>query len=274
MRSVIVDGRDVDPDAPAIGPLDHGLLGHGVYESIRTYDGVAFALTEHLERLAAGAAVLAIEAPVDVLAGEVERAAQAVVGAAAQEARIRIVLTTSGTRIVSADPLPDRRADAESGIAVVTLPWPRATTGPVAGVKVTSTAATRVALAWAREHGGATGLWLTPEGNVAEVLTANVFAVLEGALVTPPLTAGILSGVTRTHLLAWAREDGVEVAERDLALDELRSADEAFVSATSEPVVPIVTLDGRPIGRAGGPFVRRLQRLFEERARAAPVRLP
>lgn len=267
MRSVIVDGNDVDPDAPAIGPLDEGLLGHGVYESIRTYDGVPFALAEHLERLADGASVLAIGAPMDRLGEEVGRAAQTVVGAAAQEARIRIVLTTSGTRIVSADPLPDRRADAESGIAVVTLPWPRPTEGPVIGVKATSTAATRVALAWARERGASTGVWLTPAGNVAEALTANVFAILDGALVTPPLTAGILAGVTRTHLLAWAREDGLDVVERDFTLPDLLGAEEAFVSATSEPVVPIATLDGDALGRPGGPTSRRLQRLFEERAR-------
>ncbi len=268
MRSVIVDGRDVDPDRPAIRPLDEGLLGHGVYESIRTYDGIPFALAEHLDRLAAGAAALAIAAPLERLADEVARAAQLVVGAAAQEARIRIVLTTSGTRIVSADPLPDRRAEADSGVAVVTLPWARATDGPTIGVKATSTAATRVALAWARERGAATGLWLTPAGDVAEALTANVFAVVDGSLATPPLHAGILAGVTRTHLLAWAREDGLDVAERDLPLAALRGADEAFLSATSEPVVPVASLDGQPIGTPGGPVSRHLRGLFEERARA------
>ena len=62
---VLVDGADRDPAAPAVAPLDPGLLGQGVYESIRTYDGVPFGLDEHLERLADGAAALAIACPVD-----------------------------------------------------------------------------------------------------------------------------------------------------------------------------------------------------------------
>src|SRR5215510_6300610 len=211
---VLVDGADHDPSAPAVLPLDPGLLGQGVYESIRTYDGVPFGLGEHLERAADG------------------------------ESRIRIFLTAGGTRIVVADAIPDRRLDREEGLAAVVLPWTRDPHGPTAGVKASSTAATRIGLRYATERRAATGIWLTPAGNVSEALAANVFCVLGDVVVTPPLGDGALAGVTRSKILQFAAEDGIACAERSFSADALAAAAEAFVSATSEPVVPLVRLDG------------------------------
>jgi branched-chain amino acid aminotransferase len=266
-EAILVNGRPVGADEPAVPALDSGLLGHGVYESIRTYGGVPFALDRHLERLAAGAAALDIACPVEELTAEVADAVARL--GHGGETRIRVVLTAGGTRVVSADPLPDRSGDRADGIAAVCLPWPRRADGPTAGVKATSTAASRVGLAHARAAGADTGLWLTPEGSVAEALAANVFAVVDGVLVTPPLSDGALAGVTRGELLHWAREDGIAAEERSLPRDVLAAAPEAFVSATSEPVVPLVRLDGAPIGDGtAGQLTRRLQELFERRARA------
>ncbi len=263
---VLVDGADRDPAAPAVGPLDPGLLGHGVYESIRTYDGVAFGVAEHLERLAHGAAALDIPCPVDDLAREVPEAVR--LRFAAGESRIRVFLTAGGTRIVIADAIPDRRRDRDEGLAAVILPWRRDPAGPTAGVKASSTAASRVGLRYAHDRQAATGIWVTPAGNVSEALAANVFAVVAGLVVTPPLSDGALAGVTRSKILRFASEEGVECAERSLTVADLAAADEAFVSATSEPVVPLVRLDGTPIGDGlPGPVSRRLQELFDRRAR-------
>ena len=263
---VLVDGADRDPAAPAVGPLDAGLLGHGVYESIRTYDGVPFGLDEHLARLAAGAGALDIPCPTADLAREVPEAVR--LRAAAGEARIRVFLTAGGTRIVIADALPDRRLERDRGLAAVILPWPRDPAGPTAGVKVSSTAATRVGQRYATEHAAATGIWVTPAGTVSEALAANVFAVVDGVVVTPPLSDGALAGVTRSKILRFAADDGVACAERSLAVADLAAAPEAFVSATSEPVVPLVRLDGRAIGDGTrGPVTRRLQEVFDRRAR-------
>jgi branched-chain amino acid aminotransferase len=267
-EAVLVNGVPVDPAAPAVPALDPGLLGVGVYESIRTYDGVPFALEAHLARLAEGAAALDIGCPRDALRAEVLEAVDRL--GAPGETRIRIVLTAGDTRVVSADALPDRSGERADGLTAVTLPWPRRPDGPTAGVKAASTAASRVGLAHARAAGAVTGLWVTPEGHVSEALAANVFAVLDGVLVTPPLADGALAGVTRAELLRWAAEDGVEVAERSLPLTALARAPEAFVSATSEPVVPLVALDGEPVGDgAPGPVTRRLQGLYDRRAREA-----
>ena len=110
---------------------------------------------------------------------------------------------------------------------------------------------------------------MTPAGNVSEALAANVFAVVDGVVVTPPLSR---RGAGRRDALedpALAAEDGVECAERSLSVRRpRRRAGEAFVSATSEPVVPLVRLDGSPIGDGTpGPVTRRLQELFDRRAR-------
>jgi branched-subunit amino acid aminotransferase/4-amino-4-deoxychorismate lyase len=103
---------------------------------------------------------------------------------------------------------------------------------------------------------------------VSEALAANVFCVLDGMVVTPPLSDGALAGVTRSKILRYAGEDGIRCAERSFGPDVLAAALEAFVSATSEPVVPLVRLDGSPIGDGRpGPMTRRLQALFDRRAR-------
>jgi branched-chain amino acid aminotransferase len=265
---VLVDGEQRDPSAPAVPPLDPGLLGHGVYESIRTYGGVPFALDRHLDRLADGAAALGIACPRDELARDVPAAVAA--RAASGETRIQLKLTAGGVRIVVADALPDRRRDRADGLRARCLPWRRDPGGPTMGVKASSTAAVRVAQRWLADHGAAVGIWLTSDECVVEALAANVFAVVRGVLVTPPLADGPLGGVTREHLLAWAAEDGLVVEERSLPRAVLAGADEALVSATSEPVVPLVALDGEALGDGRpGSVTRRLQELFEARARAS-----
>ena len=269
MREIIaiVNGVEQDPAAPAVGPLDPGLLGHGVYESIRTYGGVPFAVADHLDRLRDGATALAIACPYAELARDVARAAALREGDG--ETRIRANLTAGGVRIVVADALPDRRRDRDEGLAVSILPWARDPAAPTAGVKASSTAASRVAQRHCADHGTATGVWVTPAGHVSEAIAANVFVVVDGELVTPPLSDGALAGVPRGKLLALARDAGIATAERSFTVAQLAAADEAILSATSEPVVPLVQVDGVVIadGRRG-PVTRRLQSLFDERARA------
>jgi branched-chain amino acid aminotransferase len=92
--------------------------------------------------------------------------------------------------------------------------------------------------------------------------------VIEEVLVTPPLSDGPLAGVTRTLLLDWARDDGVRAEERSVPVAALAGVREAFVSATSEPVVPLVSVDDAAVGGGDvGPVTRRLQVVFDRRAR-------
>jgi branched-chain amino acid aminotransferase len=98
---------------------------------------------------------------------------------------------------------------------------------------------------------------LDAEGNVAEAPTANVFAVVGGVLFTPP-TRYVLAGITRDAVLELAREEGIEAREAPLSLEALVSADEAFLTATSLPLVAISHVNGRPLRAAPGPLGARL----------------
>ena len=100
---------------------------------------------------------------------------------------------------------------------------------------------------------------LDREGHIAEAPVSNVFAVVQGAMWTPPLRY-VLGGITRASVLAVARAEGIPVREEPLPLDTFRSADEAFLSGTSLPLAPISHVDGRAMSAAPGPVTAHLTR--------------
>ena len=109
-------------------------------------------------------------------------------------------------------------------------------------------------------------------GGVAEAPTANVFAVIDGALVTPP-PGRILDGITRDSVLAIARAEGVPAREEALSLEALSRADEAFLTASSYPLAPIASINGVPLGRpAPGELTARLGRILHEAERGRDPR--
>lgn len=115
-------------------------------------------------------------------------------------------------------------------------------------------------------------LLLDSDGHVAEAPTANVFAVIAGALVTPPL-GRILDGITRDSVLAIARAEGVPIREALLTTDALAGADEAFLTASSFPIAPIESVFGAPLGQpAPGPVTQRLRAVLEAAERGAEPR--
>jgi branched-chain amino acid aminotransferase len=125
----------------------------------------------------------------------------------------------------------------------------------------------------ARAAGAHEAVLVDGRGFVTEGATSNVFAVRRGRLVTPPLAAGILPGVTRGVVLALAREAGVLADESPLAAAELEGAEEVFITSTTREIVPVTRLGERPVGKgAPGPVTRALHRAFRVRA-GGPVGL-
>jgi len=115
-------------------------------------------------------------------------------------------------------------------------------------------------------------LLLDADGSVAEAPTSNVFAVIDGSLVTPPL-GRILDGITRDSVLALARAESVPVQERSLSLAELCAADEAFLTASSFPIAPIASINGSLLKKpAPGPLTTRLLALLREAERGGDAR--
>jgi branched-chain amino acid aminotransferase len=261
-----VDGSLVAPDAASVSAFDHGLtVGDGVFETLRVYRGTPFALRRHLDRLGRSAAGLRLPVPDrEVLA----RACAEVVDAGGlAEARLRLTVTGGPgplgsprgagppTVVAAVAPL----APVPPMAAVAVAPWPRNERGPLAGLKTTSYAENVVLLAWARERGAEEAVVADTTGRLCEGTGANVFVVHDGRLRTPTLASGCLAGVTRDLVLE--RTDAEEV---DLALDDLASADEAFLTSSTREVQPIGSVDGRPLPATSGPRTSAARSAFRD----------
>jgi branched-chain amino acid aminotransferase len=254
-------------DDARVSVLDHGLLvGDGVFETLRIYDGAPFAWTRHVARLHVSADALGLAVPSDE---ELRAGADAVIAANGfRDGRLRITITSGSgppgsartdspsTAIIVAFPFEPPTPT----IDVVVVPWTRNEHGALAGLKTISYASNVRALEYARVRGAGEAIFANTSGNLCEATGSNVFVVLDGVLVTPPPTAGCLLGVTRALILELASELGIATEERDVAIDALARSDEAFLSSTTREVQPIAHVDG--ISVASGPIARALGNAF------------
>jgi branched-chain amino acid aminotransferase len=276
---VNVNGALTDAAGASVSPLDRGFLyGHSVYETVRTYGGRLFRLAAHLDRLRRSAERLDIpfrNAPVDI-EREVLRTLSA---AGSGESAIRIILTR-GVGPVGYDPGPAGPPTCVIHVRpLAPVPAAHQREGiDIAVVHVTRNAATALDpsikssnllnnfLAWreADQMGAFEAILVNVEGRLTEGASSNLFLIREGGLVTPPPGDGILIGITREVVLSLARGAGLSVAETSLEPDDLRRADEAFITSTLKGILPVRRCDGWPIreGRPG-PVTRRLIDLFE-----------
>jgi branched-chain amino acid aminotransferase len=270
--TVWVDGKVAGADEAGVLAVDHGLtVGDGVFETCKVVDGVPFALTRHLGRLARSADLLGLPCPP---AERVRTAVDATLEAAGAVplGRLRITVTAGpgplgsdrsggeGTLVVAvapASPWPER-------IAVVTVPWTRNEGSAVAGAKTTSYAENVVALRAARARGCHEALLANTRGMLCEGTGSNVLVATEDVLVTPPLSAGCLAGITRELLLDWAREEGLPVLEQDLPMAVLSTARDVLLTSSTRDVQPVRELDGRVL--EGSELGRAAAALFARRA--------
>ncbi|MDQ4097324.1 MAG: aminotransferase class IV [Actinomycetota bacterium] len=258
MRYVWIEGQVAPETEARVSPFDHGLLtGDGVFETLRVYGGVPFAIRRHVDRLARSAAGLGLAIPDH---GVLTEAMHAVIAAnELVEARLRITVT-GGVAPLGSDrgvgPPTVILAGAAMGVwaettPVVTVPWPRNQRGALAGLKTISYAENVVALAYARDRGAGEAIFGNLGGDLCEGTGTNVFVGRGGRLWTPPLSAGCLPGVTRDLLLGL-----VDVVEEDLPLGALARADEAFLTSSTREVQPIDSVDGQRLTSAPGPLTR------------------
>jgi branched-chain amino acid aminotransferase len=280
---VLIDGEVRGPEAARVSVFDRGFLyGDSVFETIRTYGGTPFALDAHLARLAQSASRVFIALPVSVeqIAAEIWRGVEL---AQNPESYVRVVVTRGSgplgldagfsvapLRVVIVGPLTPPHPEAyEKGIAVVTYRTQRvAEATDAVGAKVGNYLVAVLAMHLARDAGAAEALIVDAAGNVLEGATSNVFAVVDGRLLTAPEDAGILPGITRQTLIDVAREQGVPVELRALPVSEVLAADELFVSSSIRELLPVVRVDGSPIAAGTpGPLTRQLLRGYREKVR-------
>lgn len=287
-RLVSIDGAIVPPEEAKVSVYDRSFLyGDSVFETIRTYRGVPFALAEHLERLERSADRVGIAMPVsrDALAAEVQRAVEA---AENPESYVRAMLTRGAgplgldpslalapLRVIFVEPLvPPPASMYRDGVSVVTVRTERAADA-ASGAKVGNYLASLLALRVAKQAGAHEALIIGADGTVVEGTTSNVFAVREGALLTPPEEAGILPGITRAHLLHAATDIGVPVRFERLTPDDLAASPEVFLSSSIREVLPVVRVDQTPVGDgAPGRVTRALHAAFRRRIGLAGDPMP
>jgi branched-chain amino acid aminotransferase len=262
---VFLDGEFHAPENAKVSVFDRGFLyGDSVFETIRTYAGKPFALGEHLERLEASAARVHISLPVSsaTLAQEVH---QAVEHCGHEESYIRVMITRGEGAlgldpalargplrvvIISALNLPPSE-DYRNGIRAVSYVASRATDDtPAAGAKIGNYLLAVLAHQYAAERGAKEALIVNSRGQVLEGATSNLFWWKSGVLLTPPVSVGILAGITRARVLDVASEEGIAVEMRVPTIGDLLSADGLFVSSSIRELMPVVHLDG--VAVAGG----------------------
>lgn len=242
-----------DPSQPALSTLDHGVtVGDGVFETVKVVSNQPFALTRHLERLDRSADGLGLPVP------DRARILDAVQLVLAQQdfplGRLRVTYTGGISPLGSArgsgpctlSVVADVAEPAAATAAVVTVPWVRNERGAVAGLKTTSYAENVVALAHAHARGASEAIFANTRGDLCEATGSNIFLVIDGDILTPPLSSGALAGVTRALVLEWCGGK-----ERELPADALEQADELFLAGTTRDIQPIDRCDDRAIAAPG-----------------------
>lgn len=284
-----MNGRLFAPHEATVSALDAGfLLGDGLFESLRADDGAAYLLDRHLARLHAAARDLEF-AEMPSPATVAEQVGRTLECAALQDAYLRITVTRgqsaaaltpprgAPTVVIAALPAPPR-PDVAAGMAA-RLIGPPAERGPKA--KSTSRQPAVLARRKVERAGADEGIYVSKRGRVLEGTSSNVFTVREGCLITPP-AEDCLPGITRGRLIELAREDGLDVREAPLTVEELLGAEQALATNAVQGLRAIRSIDGHPVGvdakggvfaHEGGVFARLLALYEADRAAARANRI-
>jgi branched-chain amino acid aminotransferase len=253
-----VNGKLLPPEEPAVSPLDGGFMyGEGLFETMRAYGGRVFRLAQHLERLLIAAAELSFTPPTGQ---ELSRAvAEALAAGGLPDASVRLTVTPGiagspkPTVVVIVRPLALPPADLyESGCIAVSVAAAQPAGSVLRRIKSLNYLDKLLAQRTASQRGAHEAILVDPDGCVVEGAMRNVFAVFGGELVTPPLSRGLLPGITRQTVLEIARSKDILCRERDIALTELYATDECFLTSSLAEILPVRSVDGNAM-RGGGP---------------------
>jgi branched-chain amino acid aminotransferase len=286
---IYLDGKFYSKEEAKISVFDHGLLyGDGVFEGIRAYNGRVFRLKEHIERFFDSAKAIMLNMPLTV--SEVE---EVVLETCRQnnlkDAYIRLVVTR-GVGDLGLNPNKCEKPSIFCIATGITI-YPEEVYEK--GLKLVTAATQRIGQAslssavkslnylnqiLARIEGNQAGadelIVLNHEGFVAECSADNIFVLKHGKIITPPISAGALGGITRQTVMELAPEVGITISEANLTRYDLWVADEIFLTGTAAEVVPARELDGRIIGSGKiGPWTKKFVEAYRKltRSSGAPI---
>jgi len=277
---IYIDGKFLDEKSAKVSVFDHGLLyGDGVFEGIRAYNGRVFKLAEHIDRLFASAKAILLDIPLSPA-----QMAEAVVETCrrnrVRDGYIRLVVTR-GIGTLGLNPHSCKKPSViviagkiqlypedyyRHGLSLITVATARNLHSALnPAIKSLNYLNNILAKIEAINGGCEEAIMLNAQGFVAECTGDNIFLVKGGQLVTPPLSAGALYGITRGVVMDLARENGLTVSEHDVTRYDLFVADECFLTGTGAEIIAAVKIDGRVIGKGRpGPVTKRLIQRYHE----------
>jgi D-alanine transaminase len=269
------NGDELPLDQVRVSVLDRSFLfGDAVYEMLRVYDGKPFLLREHLERLRYSLGELRIRADVE----RIERRMVATLRSAQVRNGLIYVHISRGTaphrthqfpvppvtpneliwvRPVEGDKVAEYRGAGAQAITVPDVRWRRC------DIKSVNLLGNVLASEAAEEAGCQEAILVGENGIITEGSHTSVFGVDGQQILTAPLAANVLPGITRSLVVKLAARVGIPLREESLQLDRLWSLDELFITGTSIDVLPVTIVDGRPIGPGRpGPVTKRLRQAY------------
>jgi len=275
---VWMDGTLVDRQQAKLSVFDHGTLyGDGVFEGIRTYNGKVFQCQAHVDRLFDSARQIRLTIP--YTKQEITQAIEETLAANdLTDAYIRLVVTRgegglglspnrcpSPSVFIITDQIALYPAEMyRDGMAVIIAKTIRTSPRMLSpAIKSLNYLNNIIANIEAIEAGVAEAIMLNEHGNVAECTGDNIFLVSGGVLATPPVSAGILEGITRTVVIRLAEQLGIDVEQKDILPGQIYTADECFLTGTAAEVIAVTKVNGRTIGDGKpGPMTSKLLKAF------------
>lgn len=270
-----------DADTAQISIFDIGLLhGIGLYETMRSYKGKVFRLKDHLNRLfdSATALNMTISQSKEQIAVAINELIEAN-NLQNSGGRLRLTVTPGNFREITPDKLPKSTLIITAtgltpypndlykyGMTVVISPFKQNPDDPTTGHKTINYHARLSALQQAQLKKAGEALWFTTTNRLAEGCISNVFIVLKGKLLTPPLNTPVLPGIARKVTLELAKAHTViQAEEKELIIDDLLAASEVFITNSVMGIMPVTHIEAHKVAEAEpGPVFQKLQKLYQE----------
>ena len=278
-----LNGSLVDFDNAKIHVLTHALhYATGVFEGIRCYKTIngsaIFRLGDHIQRLIDSGKCYFMD--LGYSKQELERAVVETVKANGMEECYIRPIAYYGHGKMGVNPMPNKvsvaiavwkwdeylKGGAEKGARLMVSSWARidARALPMRAKATANYANSALARVEAIKAGFDEAIMLNSSGRVIEASAENIFIIKHGSLATPPATSGALEGLTRDSVIKLAKENGIDCEIRDIARDELYTADEVFLTGTAAEIKPVGEIDNRTIGDGrAGKITKQLKELFE-----------
>jgi branched-chain amino acid aminotransferase len=276
MEKVFLNDELIDTDKARISATDSGFLyGAGLFETMRSYAGVVFALKDHMDRLFSSASALSINNPYDkkYLTDAIYKVLQA---NKLTDARLRLTLSNGPmagaeeqrkpTLLITATKLQPYPGEYyKKGVMVILSPSRQNTFEPTCGHKTTSYFSRMITLNIAHQRRAAEALWFTTNNRLAEGCVSNVFVVKDSVIHTPGIETPVLAGIARKTVCEIASTNSIKLVEKDLNIDDVLGADEIFLTNVIMQIMPVTAIEKHIVGDGKvGAMTKRLQISFDE----------